>query len=407
MPASRPVTKTTTRGAARTQYAKVPRKTVAEDPAAYSKTPHEYGDVLIRPDDKGRTKLGGALQRDLVYWIERHTWGKNIGSAAKVERPEFAKLSLSQLAKLCGSDRRSVARSLADLAERGIIEARDRQGCGPTVAKMYKLTPARWKKAPWYKPPTLAEETDADAEEVTTAEESPEIEASAAPEATVEPGRVSKPQPVAVSLSKGAPAVTVRISYRSVDFPFPVAFSARPGHNGRLQVSCRATTLHRFASPSPIKSVVSVESVQVTAYRTFVSEFVLNFWGKSADESLISSIVSAAGAAPVEVFERIVLQKFKRSHTGKNHSTGLLPVLAADAARAWQEMKTAEARRPAPTTLNAEEMASAEKARQIDHARTEADKLKCGGCGGTGKRESGIKGVFKKCGICHGSGKKQ
>ena len=83
MPATRPVAKPAARGtAARAEYAKVPRKAVADDPAAYSKTPHEYGDILIRPDEKGRTKLGGALQRDLVYWIERHTWGKNIGAPA-------------------------------------------------------------------------------------------------------------------------------------------------------------------------------------------------------------------------------------------------------------------------------------------------------------------------------------
>lgn len=346
MPATRPVKKNPI-PAARKQYATVPRKTPADDPAAYSKTPHEYGDILIRPDEKGRTKLGGALQRDLVYWIERHTWGKNVGTAAKVERPEFAKLSLSQLAKLCGSDRRSVARSLADLAERGIIEARDRAGCGPTVAKMYKLTPIRWKKAPYYEPPTLADVDPDDDPEIEEAREAYDeaMREQEDHEATVEPGKVSKPQPVALSLSRGAPAVTLRISYRPVDFPFPVAFSARPGRNGRMQVSCRATTLHRFASPSPVESRVTVEDAQVRSYRTFVSEFVLNFWGKSADEALVSRIVAAADGAPVSVFERIVVEKFKRSRTGTNHSTGLLPALAADAAKAWKE---AEARRPAP-----------------------------------------------------------
>ena len=277
MPAPRPVTKPA-RGAARAEYAKVPRKTVAEDPAAYSKTPHEYGDILIRPDDKGRTRLGGALQRDLVYWIERHTWGKNIGAPAKVERPEFAKLSLSQLAKLCGSDRRSVARSLADLTERGIIEARDRKGCGPTVAKMYKLTPARWKKAPYYEPPKLADDPDDDPEIEEAREAYDEaMREQEDHEATVDPGKVSKPQAVAISPTKGAPAVQIRIVYRPVDFPFPVAFSSRPGRNGRLQISCRATTLQRFANHSPIENPVTVEAIQVNEYRACISSFVLNF----------------------------------------------------------------------------------------------------------------------------------
>lgn len=342
MPASRPVSKPTARGAARKEYAKVPRKTTGDDPAAYSKTPHEYGDILIRPDEKGRTKLGGALQRDLVYWIERHTWGKNVGSSAKVELAEFAKLSLSQLAKLCGSDRRSVARSLADLTERGIIEARDRQGCGPTVAKMYKLTPARWKKAPWYKPPTLTEADEAEAEE-DAAEDSTVIEAAAQPEATVDPGKVSKPQPVAVSLSKGAPAVTVRISYRPLNFPFPVAFSARPGRNGRLQVSCRATTLQRFAEPSPSVSDATVDIERFNAYSESITRIVLEIWGKEADERLIESVFSVSGTAPVWLFESIIEQKFPKRRNPKHHTTGLLIDLAKEAARGQLAREKADA----------------------------------------------------------------
>lgn len=353
MPAKRPVSKPTGRGAARLQYAKVPRKTTAEDPAAYSKTPHEYGDVLIRPDEKGRTKLGGALQRDLVYWIERHTWGKNVGaSGSKVERPEFAKLSLSQLAKLCGSDRRSVARSLADLADRGIIEARDRQGCGPTVAKMYKLTPAKWKKARYYEPPKLAEE-DA-AEEDAAAKESAEIEASAELEATVNPGRVSKPQAVDVSPTKGAPAVRIRIVYRPVDFPFPVAFSSRPGRNGRLQVSCRATTLHRFATPSPSVADATVDIERFNAYSESIRSIVLDIWGKEADERLIESIFSVSATAPVWLFESLIEQKFPKRRNPKHHTTGLLIELAKEAARGQVAREksdaAAEARRQQQTS---------------------------------------------------------
>lgn len=333
MPATRPVNKKTSAArAARSEYAKIPKKTIADDPSSYVKNPHTYGDILIRPDEKGRTKLGGALQRDLVYWIMRNTWGKNIGKpGAEIERPEFAKLSLTQLAKLCGSDRRSVARSLADLTDRGIIEARDRKGCGPTVAKMYKLTPERWKKAPWYKPPTLTENDAEDAEEVI--EEPAAIEAQAEQEATVDPGKVSKPQPVAISLSKGTPAVTVRISYRPVDFPFPVTFSARPGRNGRVQVSCRATTLHRFASSSPSKSTVSVDSERVNAYRESIASIVLDIWGKSADETLIKSIVSASGNAPVWLFNSLVEQTFPKRRNPKNHRTGLLIHIAGEAAK--------------------------------------------------------------------------
>lgn len=328
MPASRPVKKPAQTHAARKLYSKIPRKTTADDPESYTKHPHEYGDMLIRPNAEGRTRLGGALQRDLVYWIERNTWGKNIGTPQKIERPEFAKLSLADLAKLCGSDRRTVARSLADLERRQIITARDRGAdLGPNAEKMYKLTPERWKKAPYYDPNS---ETVCRPRKTEPADEN-------TTESTVAPGKVSKPQTIAVSPSKGAPAVTVRVVYRPLDFPFPVSFSGRPGSNGRLQITCRATAPHRFATPSPVESVVTVEDTQVTAYRTYVSEFVLNFWGKAADETLISSIISAADGAPVEIFERIVRKKFKRAHADDDHTTGLLPYLAADAAKAHKE----------------------------------------------------------------------
>ena len=84
MPAPKPVSRRTSPQAkARAEYHKLPTVTPAEDPGQYTKNPHAYGDVLIKPDAKGRTKLGGALQRDLVYWIERNTWGKNIGTEKK------------------------------------------------------------------------------------------------------------------------------------------------------------------------------------------------------------------------------------------------------------------------------------------------------------------------------------
>lgn len=336
MPASRPVTKPTPRHAARKLYSKVPRKTVADDPESYTKNPHEYGDILIRPNSDGQTKLGGALQRDLVYWIERNTWGKNIGTPQRVERPEFAKLSLADLAKLCGSDRRTVARSLADLEKRQIIQARDRGAdLGPNAEKMYKLTPARWKKAPYYDPnsETMCRPRKVDA-----------TPAEAAPEESVEPGKVSKPQPVAVSLSKGAPEVTVRISYRPLDFPFPVAFSTRPGRNGRLQMTCRATTPQRFAVLSPSVNDVSVESERLEAYSDSISSIVLDIWNKEADRKLIDSIVSAAGTAPVWLFESLIEQKFPKRRNPQNHVTGLLIGIAEDAAKGQLARERADAK---------------------------------------------------------------
>jgi len=411
MPAKPVSRRTTPQAKARTEYHKVPTKTPAEDPGRYSKTPHDYGDVLIAPDAKGRTRLGGALQRDLVYWIERNTWGKNTGTPVKVIRPEWAKLSLTQLARLCGSDRRTVARNLADLVARGIIEARDRTGCGATVAKMYKLTPERWRKAPYYEPKVMdLEDVPEDQEEDDA--EVPELVATDEPERTVDPGKVSKPQAVAVSPSRGAPVVAIRLVYRSVDLPFPVAFKAAPGRNGRVQISCRATAPQRFAIHSPSETVVTVEDNQLTSYSAFITPFVLSVWGKAADETLLNQIVEAANGAPVAVYERVVRARFEGSR--KRHTTGLLIELAKDAkhahdaerSEAWRK-SAAEARRRAQDSPGVVTPAE-------DMAEPQADPWPCQPCNGTGNAGTWDKGKFTPrtkpyvtCPKCKGTGKEK
>lgn len=389
---------TTAQSKARVEYRKMPTRTPAEDPGSYSKTPHDYGDVLIKPDAKGRTKLGGALQRDLVYWIERHTWGKNIGTPSRVVRPEWANLSLAQLAKLCGSDRRTVARALADLCQRGIIAARDRTGCGSTVAKMYKLTPDRWKKAPLYEAKAMEIEASDETEEAE--EELPE-QATDEPERTVDPGRVSKPQAVAISPSRGAPAVAIRLVYRSVDLPFPVAFKAHPGRNGRVQISCRATAPQFFANSSPHKNPVTVESEHDKSYSEFLTPFVLQLWGKALDKSLLNQIVTAANGAPIAVYERVVLIKFKGSR--KLHQTGLLIELAKDASAAWKlerldewQRLAREARQRVPVT--ADELAA------LEAELNTPERPRCAKCLGLGIERTNEGKKSRTCSKCQGTG---
>lgn len=343
MPASRPVKNQTPKHAARKLYAKVPRKTTDADPGSYSKTPHAYGDLLIRPNDLGQRKLGSALQRDLVYWIERNTWGKNIGTPEHVQRPEFAKLSLADLAKLCGADRRDVARALTDLERRQIIQARDRADLGKNVEKMYKLTPERWKKAPYYDPnsETICRPRKVEAAEPETPTES-----------IVEPGKVSKPRAVAVSPSKGAPAVTVKMVYELLDFPFPVSISQRPRSNGRVHVTCRATTPQRFAPSSPSELSSSEANERVSGYRDAISSIVLDIWHKEADKKLIDSIISAAGTAPVWLFESLVSQKFPRHRNPQGHVTGLLVHIAEDAAKGQLARERADRKAEEERTRN-------------------------------------------------------
>ena len=100
--------------------------------AGYTKTPDAYLHLITGE------KLSGALQRDLLYIIQRHTYGAGM---------EWARLSLAEFAKICtGSERASITRALADLAERNIIAVQTGE-----AKNAYQLNPEAWETAPPYR----------------------------------------------------------------------------------------------------------------------------------------------------------------------------------------------------------------------------------------------------------------
>lgn len=289
----------------------------------FTKQPHEY-EYLVTGN-----KLSGLLQSNLLYWIGRNTWGK-------ANRPEWARLSITELAKLCGEvERKSVATALADLLERGIIAAPDRNGCAANTPKMYKLCPENWRKAPSYKPPVdpelvkLAKQVEAgwqaDAEE------------DEHPERIVAPGKSSKPMTVALP-RKDAEPFPVRIVYYC-EFDEPVSFRARPGRNGRLNVTacrpaatappCSPAQLHTFANPSPPVE----ENTELARYRAYLFPLVMNLWDTGTDEAFIRSVFELAAGAPLETFQDQVALKFPNPKEARKHKPGLLRNLAAQAAK--------------------------------------------------------------------------
>jgi hypothetical protein len=373
MPKPSPLKNRVARDAA-TTYRKVPTRGKEEDPRTYTKNPHDYGDVLLKPEQKtGRQKLSGALQRDLVYWISRHTWGANTSKVAGVvTRPEWAKLSLGILMQLCGvSERKTVARAIADLVERGIVEARERKGCGPTTAKMYKLTPDRWAAAPYHEPkPDPDDDPEIEAERDAYDEHVRQQDELADTESTVEPGRSHRPQALSIQTGKDAPTVTIRVVYRN-ECNVPLTFRSRTGRNGRVQVTakfhqtgeskanvCSHTGLQSFASSSPTNKATK----DFSEYEAFVNRLVLDVWGKKADEQLIAAIVRNAKGAPVDTFQNIVFRKIKGRDAATRHSPGLLPELATDAHRAHEAYKAAQRIAPQPAPLLSPEERAAEDA---------------------------------------------
>lgn len=341
--------------AAREAYHRIARTPKAADPERYTKNPHDYGDVLLRGG-----KLGGALQRDIVYWIERRTWGE-------AKRPEYARISVTEFARLCQTwdddadklrpaDRKNVLVQLADLERRGIIAPRDRKGCGKTTAKMYKLTPERWEKAEAYKPPTpkQIEEATAEDEAIETDETTTES-ATETTETTVTPGKLSKPQPVSVSVSRTAPPVTIRLVYNPTGFPCPVTFRSRTGANGRVQISAEpakgeGTANHwwsahhqSFANHSPS----SDRNKALSDFGDLVNTISLNTWGFALENDQVRKIFAALDGAPAGIFRAIAEKKLSGRTAAKDHSPGLFVKLAGQARRVWAVQADLEARQRA------------------------------------------------------------
>jgi hypothetical protein len=388
----------------REQYYEVRRTQKTEDPNRYTKHPHEYGDYLIAGN-----KLGGALQRDLIYWIERYTWGNP-------KRPEFAKLSFTLLARLCGGvERKNVALQLADIERRKLIESRDRTGCGKTTAKMYRLLPQNWKTAPAYTAPTPEQEEEAIAAIVAEDDDLREQAVSEPQEprqTIVEARKVSRPQTISHIPSKGAEAIKLSVTYRSF-CPFPMEFSCRTKANGNLEFSAAVHGDLNLGRQRPkLKSDV-VENTRFSDFESAIQKLTIRTWGKEADPDLISQIFAAAGTATAQTFTDIAESKLNRPDARRRHSSGLLIHLAAEAARTQLRLNQINLAPIARYTPTPEEIAYAEREQaKMDTIydlglKARQEKLnRCKGCDGTGKVESGITGVHKPCGVCRGTGKK-
>ena len=351
---------------------------------AYTRYTYDYDYLATQKD--GKPMLSGLLQSNLIYWISRKTVGDE-------KRPEWARLSITHLAQICGGvERKSVATALADLLKRGIIAAPVREGCAKNAPKMYKLCPQNWRKAAPYSPEidsdllALAKSVEAGWEKHAEADGPPEAETH-----VVKPGKRSHPQPVAMPV-KGAEPFVLRVVYHS-EFDEPVAFRAHAGHNGRLQVTaCRPTAnvvwgdeekANACSRTQPHGGNPSEENTALAQYRDYLNPLILELWGTAKDDGFIRTVFAAANGAPVEILQAQVELRFRSAQgatmfhaEARKHQPGLLVSLATDAARAFilrqsiektrnDHMPPVEARKP-PEPLN--------PARRWDRIRRELQK---------------------------------
>jgi hypothetical protein len=79
---------------------------------------------------------------------------------------------------------------------------------------------------------------------------------------------------------------------------------------------------------------------QLIYYRPVVSTFLMEHWGKALDENFLTSIVAKADGAPVNTFATLVFAKLAADRKARKLRTGILIVLAEDAARTHRQLQT-------------------------------------------------------------------
>ncbi len=297
---------------------------VGEPIKNYGKLPTSY-DILIR-----ERKLSGAIQRDVIWIIMRATWGSE-------KRPEWAALSLSQIAEQCGGvDPTNLSTELLDLAERQIIEVEDRKGCG---VKRYKLTPANWRNAKPYEK-----------------KDDPRTEAAAAVKANadtliVRPGSKGTCRPARL-MPAGSEPVDFQIAYSNVG-SVPVQVSSFVEADiVRITFGDHKAKREQKANPAIVdrreegkaKTAVGIDLTRQIAFENgsrilLESYFTQPFTPKTnpADQKLFAQILEAAGPdLHPDFFDsycRAEIDAMRRKR--KPIYSGILVPLASQAARKW------------------------------------------------------------------------
>lgn len=340
---------------------------------------------------KGKLSPGG-LQLALLLIIQRNTWGAKPPREGS-QRPAWAKLSITALAKMCNSGRgleagytpRAVATALNDMLQRGIIAGRNAKGqplrgalsaedrekaAKSTAAAMYQSTPDRWKAAKPYVAPEVEEIRPLEAVE-DDADELIEQVAAGDP-VILMPGAKSKPMPMRIAL-KGREPIDVR--WRAVNSgTSALSCHVQPDAAGLLTVTVSEkgeskandylTRLHKFAATAGIENPGNGTPSREAAYRKYMQELMLRVWSKPADATILLKVVDATKGAPVETFAQLVDQRIGRDNPKKLKS-GILIELAKDAGRAFQSLGVMQQREEAEAADRREaELIAAERDRK-------------------------------------------
>lgn len=317
-------------------------------PWTYSTMPNAFDDLIADG------KLSGVLQRDVIWIILRATWGAD-------GRPEYARLSLREIARRCREDSGNVGRAVADLAKRKILEINEGKGCSKT-AKLYKLIPENWKDAAPYEAPK-AKPVDDEADDAEgTDEDNPQHKRLHGGKLIVRPGK--KPARTAARLEpKDREPVDFKIEYANTGTS-PVEVSATTTADVlTITVNAKATESERKENkrvfPTAPHQTPLLINQRLTEFSTAICELSLSEFQKPldpadpTDRKYISDICELAGpdlpAAEYAAYARSEIRTMREGR--KNVASGILRPLATQAATRHARLKQAKAlHRPAPNS---------------------------------------------------------
>lgn len=286
---------------------------VGEPRKNYLKIPNAYFDLIEN------NKLSGAVQRDLILIIMRHTWGAD-------GRPEWAPLSLSQIQKQCGGiSKGSMMRELQELESRRLIASKVGDGC--KGLKLYKLTTEKWRAArPYATKPEVAPELD-------------DWEGRSGDILIVKPKAAATVVPARLALKDREP-VDFRISYTS-SCSKPVQVSSTVTEDVVVIHFAEQKAKDHRPLQRPIKKSQLEENTRLSEYSTSIIALFSSLFDRHfdpsdpADRKFQKQLIAAAGtdlpAAEFEAFARAEVHTMVRRR--KTVVPGILITLAAQSAK--------------------------------------------------------------------------